>query len=404
MIALFKAGPGRRGKVLACGCAFHFFCDGIADGLFVFLPLWQIAFGLSLTQVGLFITCFEGAMAFFQVPAGFLSERLGERFLLITGTIVTAVSFMAIGLAAGFYSLLALLLISGFAAGVHHPLSSSIVSQAYQKGGRRAALGTFNFSGDVGKFTFPALAALALTVMDWRMVGVIFGLIGMLVIFIAGSALRKLHSGDPPDKIKARKENASVKGWGIEDRIGFSLLSAMGLLDTAVRTGLFTLLPFFLISKGMPVESTGFALSLAFIGGATGKFGCGLIAERLGIIPTVLITEGITAGGVFLLLCLPLQGIFIFLPILGAALNGTSSVFYGTVADFVAPQRLGRVFGLFYTFVIAGGAMAPMIFGNISDRFDIRFTIMVIGATALLTLPLAVSLRKSVKRSVGSPK
>ena len=403
-MGLFKVRPGRRGKVLACGCAFHFFCDGIADGLFVFLPLWQIAFNLTLTQVGLFITCFEGAMALFQVPAGFLSERLGERFLLITGTIVTAVAFMAIGLAPGFASLLALLLISGFAAGVHHPLSSSIVSRAYQNNGQRAALGTFNFSGDVGKFTFPAVAALALTVMDWRMVGVIFGLIGILVMFVSGSALQKLHAGDAPDKIKTRKENTSIKGWGIKDKMGFSLLSAMGLLDMAVRTGLLMLLPFFLISKGMPVGSTGFALSLIFIGGATGKFGCGLIAERLGIIPTVLITEGMTAGGIFLLLCLPLNGIFVFLPLLGAALNGTSSVFYGTVADFVAPQRLGRVFGLFYTFVVTGGAMAPLIFGNVSDRFGIQFTIMVIGATALFTLPLAVSLRKSVKRSTNRSK
>jgi len=403
-MALFKVRPGHRGKVLACGCAFHFFCDGIADGLFVFLPLWQIAFNLTLTQVGLFITCFEGAMALFQVPAGFLSERLGERFLLITGTIVTAVAFMAIGLAPGFASLLALLLISGFAAGVHHPLSSSIVSRAYQNKGQRAALGTFNFSGDVGKFTFPALAALALTVMDWRMVGVIFGLIGILVMFVSGSALQKLHAGDAPDKIKTRKENTAIKGWGIKDKMGFSLLSAMGLLDMAVRTGLLMLLPFFLISRGMPVGSTGFALSLIFIGGATGKFGCGLIAERLGIIPTVLITEGMTAGGIFLLLCLPLNGIFVFLPLLGAALNGTSSVFYGTVADFVAPQRLGRVFGLFYTFVVTGGAMAPLIFGNVSDRFGIQFTIMVIGATALFTLPLAVSLRKSVKRSTNRSK
>ena len=403
-MALFKVRPGHRGKVLACGCAFHFFCDGIADGLFVFLPLWQIAFDLSLTQVGLFITCFEGAMALFQIPAGFLSEHFGERFLLITGTIVTAVSFMAVGLAAGFFSLLTLLLISGFAAGVHHPLSSSMVSRAYQDNGRRAALGTFNFSGDVGKFTFPALAAMALTVMNWRMLGLVFGFTGILVVSISGFTLKKLNAGNAPDKKQIRRENALVKGWGIEDRLGFSLLSAMGMLDTAVRTGLFTLLPFFLISRGLPVESTGFALSLAFIGGAAGKFGCGLIAERMGIIPTVLLTEGITAGGIFLLLGLPLKGIFVFLPILGAALNGTSSVFYGTVADFVAPQRLGRIFGLFYTFVIAGGAMAPLIFGNISDRFDVRFTVMAIGATALLTLPLALSLRKSVKRSNSGSK
>jgi MFS family permease len=71
------------------------------------------------------------------------------------------------------------------------------------------------------------------------------------------------------------------------------------------------------------------------------------------------------------------------------------------VADFVSLMRLGRIFGLFYTFVIAGGALAPMVFGKVSDRFDIRFTVMVIAVTALFTLPLALFLRRSVKRTAG---
>ena len=32
-----------------------------------------------------------------------------------------------------------------------HPLSSSVVAKAYEDGPRRAALGTYNFAGDVGK-------------------------------------------------------------------------------------------------------------------------------------------------------------------------------------------------------------------------------------------------------------
>ena len=41
------------------------------------------------------------------------------------------------------------------------------------------------------------------------------------------------------------------------------------------------------------------------------------------------------------------------LPFLGVALNGTSSVLYGTVADFVNPSRVPRAFGLFYTVIIS---------------------------------------------------
>ena len=87
----------QRRLTLIIGSAFHFFHDGIADGLAVFLPLWQASFGLSLTHVGLLVTCFEGATGIFQIPAGFLGERFGERVLLVVGTLVTAISFMCLG-------------------------------------------------------------------------------------------------------------------------------------------------------------------------------------------------------------------------------------------------------------------------------------------------------------------
>ena len=47
----------------------------------------------------------------------------------------------------------------------------------------------------------------------------------------------------------------------------------------------------------------------------------------------------------------------------GVALNGTSSVLYGTVAEFVRDDRQSRSFGLFYTLGSAAGAIAPLVFG-----------------------------------------
>ena len=148
------------------------------DGLAIFLPLWQASFGLSLTQVGLLVTCFEGATGFFQIPAGFLGERFGERTLLVLGTLITATSFMFLGLVGGLISFVALLFIGGLGAAVQHPLASSMVSKAYNDNGHRMALGTYNFSGDVGKFLFPSMAAVALPQIGWRLTCVGFGLIG----------------------------------------------------------------------------------------------------------------------------------------------------------------------------------------------------------------------------------
>ena len=70
-----KESPRRARSILGmCGGA-HFVHDGLHDSLYILLPLWSQAFGLSLTQVGILKFAYSGAMAVFQMPAGFLAER-----------------------------------------------------------------------------------------------------------------------------------------------------------------------------------------------------------------------------------------------------------------------------------------------------------------------------------------
>ncbi len=384
----------QRRITLITGSAFHCFHDGVADGLAVFLPLWQTSFGLSLTHVGLLVTCFEGVTGTFQIPAGFLGERFGERALLAVGTLVTAISFMCLGFVEGLISLVSFLFVGGMGAAVQHPLASSMVSRAYNANGRRMALGTYNFSGDIGKFLFPALAAVAISQVGWRPVCAGLGLFGCVLTITLFLILRQARVGESALSRKNRKAPSKTNDWGIVNKGAFATLSVIGIVDTAVRVGITTFGPFLFIQKGLRVESVGFALSLLFIGGAAGKLICGALAERIGIIATVVITEFITGFGILLLTLLPFPHIYFFLPVLGAGLNGTSSVLYGTVADFVNPHRIARAFGLFYTCVIAAAAVAPPIMGRVSDLLGVIDSIRLIGWIALSTVPLAFVLAK----------
>ncbi len=384
----------RRRKVLFSGGLFHIFHDSIADGLAVLLPFWKLAFQLSLTQVGLLVTCFECATALFQIPAGFLGERYGERRLLTLGTFVTSVCFMMLAFSGNIYTLCILLIIGGLGAGVQHPLASSMISMAYGQDNRRIALGTYNFSGDMGKFLFPAIAAVVLSIASWRTLCFAYGILGFIMAVGLYSLLKSNHTGGVDAKTGI--VSGKISGWGIENKKAFFSLSAIGFIDTVVRSALITFLPFLLINKGMPMASTGLALSLLFIGGALGKFLCGILAEKIGIIPAITITEAMTGLGIIYLYGSTLTGIFFFLPLLGIALNGTSSVLYGTVAEFVSPSHAPRVFGLFYTAIIVGAAFGPPVFGSLSDAVGVEFTVVVIGIAALTTLPLAYKLSKEL--------
>jgi MFS family permease len=105
------------------------------------------------------------------------------------------------------------------------------------------------------------------------------------------------------------------------------------------------------------------------------------------------VTEGLTAAGILVLLPLPLLPGLIVLPLIGAALNGTSSIIYGTVPELVAPERRQRAFSIFYTGGIGAGALSPILYGLASDLVDIPVMMMLIAAIVLVTLPLTWRLR-----------
>jgi MFS family permease len=383
----------RARAVLGTACGTHFVHDGFADILYVLFPVWAREFGLSFAQVGLMRTAYSGAMASFQIPAGLLAERWGEARLLAAGTAATALGFIAAGFAGGYVTLLTCLLAAGLGSGVQHPLSSTLVSNAYEDGRRRVALGTYNFSGDLGKVAVPAAVAFAVPWLGWRGAVEGFAAIGLAAAFVVLLALTNLKVGHAP--IPAEDSGrAAGSDWGIRDLRGFQALSLIQVIDSSTRTGLLTFLPFLLIAKGSSVRAVGFALMLIFAGGAAGKFACGVLAERLGVIRTVIITEAATGAGILLLLALPLSPSLVLLPALGIALNGTSSVLYGTVADLVASDRRARSYAVFYTLGIGASALSPSIYGIVSDWGGVPLALAIVGSVVFLTLPLTLALRR----------
>ena len=379
--------------MLATASGAHFVHDGFSDVLYVLLPVWAAEFGLTFALIGLMRTVYSGGMALFQLPAGLLAERWGERRLLAAGTAVTAAGFVVAGTAGGFAPLLLVLLAAGLGSGVQHPLSSSLVSKAYENGPRRAALGTYNFAGDLGKVAVPATVALGAAAVGWRTASAAYGALGLAAALLVLVVLGRLGAGAPSAAARAAAGGA---GWGIRDGRGFRALAAVGMIDNGTRTALLTFLPFVLIAKGASVAGIGTALALVFAGGAVGKFVCGLLAERVGVIRTVVLTETATALGIVAVVAAPLPVALAILPPLGIALNGTSSVLYATVADLVTVDRRSRAYGLYYTLAIGASALAPSVAGVLGDALGPAATLVVIALAVLTTIPLCLALRAAV--------
>jgi MFS family permease len=209
--------------------------------------------------------------------------------------------------------------------------------------------------------------------------------------------MRGLPARVEPAAETASQAQAATGSETPPSRRAFPLLLTIAMIDSATRMGFLTFLPFLLQMKGADLPTIGFALTLIFTGGACGKLACGWLGARLGVIPSVFLTEGMTAAGMLLLLPLPLTAGLIVLPLIGVALNGTSSVLYGTVPELVAPERRQRAFSIFYTGGVGAGALSPVLYGMVSDLLSIPTMMVLVAAVVLTTLPLTWGLRPALR-------
>ncbi|MGY2200454.1 MFS transporter [Pseudomonas gingeri] len=384
--------PSRR-RSLWAACTAHAVHDGLTDVIYVLLPIWQLQFGMSYAQVGLLRGAYSGMMAGFQLLASRAARRWGRERLLVGGTALAGVAYLLAGQAGGLAVLLLALMLGGLGASTQHPLASSMVSDTHEAGGGvKQALSQYNFAGDIGKMLIPALIGLLLTVVSWRASATLIGLLGLAA---AGLLWWLIPARVEP----ATHENQARRATGSGSVSGLRALLATGLLDSAARMGFLTFLPFLLTSKGAGTAGIGVALALLFVGGAFGKLLCGYLGARIGMVKTVWLTESATALLIILAVYLPLAGLMLMLPLLGLALNGTSSVLYGVVPEVSGPGRREQAFALFYTGTIGGGALAPVLFGRLGDASGVAVAVITLAAILLLTLPLSWAVQRGLDRA-----
>ncbi len=393
----------KKARVLWVACGAHALHDGFTDTLYVLLPLWQAQFALSYAAIGVLRALYAGVMAGLQVPTAGLAQRIGRARLLALGTAIAAVAYLLLGASSGIAMLAAALVLGGIGSSTQHPIASSLVAEAYAGPRSRGALGTYNFAGDLGKMALPSIAAGLVAAMSWRSATSVIGMFGLFGAGVVLLLLRSVSSAAAGRARNRRSDRSKTHDLSSLLGNGFPLLLTIGVIDSATRMGFLTFLPFLLRAKGAGVPEIGVALTLVFAGGAAGKLVCGFLGARLGILSTVLLTEGATAVGIVALLPLPLGASLALLPIIGVALNGTSSVLYGTVPDLVTIEQRETAFGVFYTGTIGAGALSPALYGLFSDALGLSTAMLLVAAVVLLTFPLAWQLTRMLAALPSGP-
>ena len=379
-----------RRTLTVCGGA-HALHDGFTDLLNVLYPLLQAQFGLNYAAIGALKTVYSGAMASGQIPSGMLAVRLGPVRVLAAGTALIAVGYGLAGLSGSLYGVIAGLLLAGLGGSTQHPIGSSLVSAAFPGLRSRTALGTYNFTGDVGKVLLPALFAVVAAALGWQQALVVVGALAVLGAGIIMGSLRPIPLHDKADTSKSKAIAGQDRPWA------YWLLFSIHIADDLVRTGFMIFLPFLLRDKGADLPTIGLGLSLLFAGGAAGKLVMGWVGDRLGVVPSVILTEIATTLLILALLPLSLPVALVLLPAVGLMLNGTSSLLYGTIPEFVSPERRTHAFAIFYTGGSVAGATGPLLAGLLGDVVGLTTALAVVACIAVTTVPMVWALRPAFR-------
>tara|TARA_B100001123_G_scaffold411223_1_gene507220 strand:- start:660 stop:1799 length:1140 start_codon:yes stop_codon:yes gene_type:complete len=375
--------------------------DGLSSSVYVLLPILAQHFSLGFSQIGLIRAVYTGAMWLLEIPAGILSEHLGERRLLVVGIIGSGIGFLAVSFTESYYGVLLALFFAGCGAAFQHSLCSSLISKSFGEPERRIALGSYNASGDTGKLIFTLLASLLLGIgIGWQTITIGYGMLAVAVALTFWILLGVKSVGIfSPIKLK---EIVGSKGWGIKDRLGFTNLAAIVFVDSLIQDGFLVFITFVMIEKQVSTGLVAFSVAATLSGGICGKYAGGILAARIGVIRSIVLFELLTAIGIMFVYYAPGNIAFFLLPLVGVFLQGSSSITYGTVSNLVHKNQQSRGFSIIYTIANSASFVGPAIFGLIIDSLGFKFMMTIMATLVLVTLPLCYVLNSALERIKSS--
>jgi MFS transporter, FSR family, fosmidomycin resistance protein len=374
--------------VLLTTSAIHLTNDACFALLYPLLPFIAADLNLSYTQVGLLKATFSGASSVFQIPAGIAGARYGEMLILLLGNAWVGMGLLAMAATGTFVLLLAAAVLAGIGGNAQHPLATSIVSKSVPRPQMPMALGTLNFSGDLGKFVGPFIAGLIAVQFGWRYALGAVGLVTAVFSVLLLVRQRAPVTGEAPAAAPVTDPSGPAK-----TRPGFHFLLLAGGLDNATRGAALTFIPFVLAGHGFSAASISSMFGLIFAAGAAGKFACGWMTGRWGILTVIVVTEIVTAGAMLSIVAAPGWASVPLVVVFGFALNGTSSALSVGVAQFVPPEQRARGYGTYFTAALVSSAAAPLAYGVLGDMAGLTVVFVVMAVLTVVVIPAILPVR-----------
>ncbi len=248
--------------------------------------------GLSAMQMGYAFGVFALAYAIFEIPGGWLGDRIGQRKVLTRIVACWSIFTILTGMVRGYWALLATRFVFGAAEAGAFPNLSRALARWFPRSERARANGVMWMGARIGGSVAPPLAAWLIAVIGWRLTFGVFGLTGLVwcVVF------RPWFRDDPADHPSVTAaELAAIRRDAAPPRPAASRpwrrictsgnLWALFWMYFCSAYGFFffvTWLPTFLMQDhGLTLEKSGLYAALPLGFGAAGCLAGGVVSDWL---------------------------------------------------------------------------------------------------------------------------
>src|SRR2546423_303394 len=302
--------------LFSCG---HFVIDMYSIALGVLQPLLLVRFGLTLTQAGLLGGMLVFSSSVLQPVYGYLSDRFHTRLFSVLAPALAGVFISSLGLASGYWMLLAMVWLGGAGIGAFHPQATANATTGITAN-RGRALAAFISAGTLGMAFGPTYfswitGTLGLSRTYWAAIP------GVLMTLLT---LGLLRLAPPPCGPKATYNLAPLRAMWRPLTILFLLV----VIRSIVQVTFSQFLPLYLkLQRGYSLSAASYITSAYLLGGAAGGFAGGSLADRFGgrriiilsmicSVPFLLLfvfttgatsVAGLIVGGLILLFTIPVN-------------------------------------------------------------------------------------------------
>lgn len=362
-------------------------------------PFFMREFNLNFTEVGTLMTIFFVVSGIGQALAGVWVDRFGAQRVLCAGMGLLSLSGVLVAIAPNFVGLMVAAFVAGVGNCVFHPADFALLNRRVSTPRLGHAFSTHGLSGNIGWALAPLLMLAVATSAGWRMAGWAAALVGALalgVLIWKRELLRyELHGATPRGKTAAPAAlHEILTSPVVHCAFAFFFFSTLGFgaLQNFAPSLLREL-------YALSLTQATSALSIYLIGSGCGLLLGGFLAkpanhhERL-----VAVAIGGSATIALFLAWLPIPG-WTVLPLMacmgfGIGVAGPSRDLLVRTATKarLGEAAFGRVYGIVYSGLDVGLAIAPLIFGLLLDHHLHRFVFIgiaislvgaIIGATML---------------------